>query len=223
MIISRKHKLVYIRGKKVAGNAIGKALLLELSKCEEDNIITTQTTPRQFPNVDMFSEKLAEEGKVLIDKELNGHSTYIDITTRYPETKDYTFIALERCPYERVLSGIIMDIIRLPNKYPDKQFYDYNTIREAVDIAFSSPKNYIHKWLNAPIYKNNKGEIVVVIYNSLSSILDFLNKKLNCTLKLDRLNVDYHDFKGKELELYSITEISYITEYFKEDFLLQEK
>jgi hypothetical protein len=119
MILSHKHRFVFIKGLKVAGTSAEIALsqmcgerdiITPISPADERYRLGTSGEPRNYSHPELEAEYLravAEKpiGEVRLPKSpFYNHMTLVEVLERFPEAREYRLLFVERSPYEKVIS-----------------------------------------------------------------------------------------------------------------------
>jgi hypothetical protein len=109
MIISHKHRFIFVKTRKTAGSTFEKLVLPYLG---EDDICTGSTRD--------------DTPALNIKPDTNGHLPLSEIISRYfPDGTDYNIISIERNPYDKVVSSYFWHQHIKPDQYWGMHFDTY--------------------------------------------------------------------------------------------------
>ena len=94
MIVSHKHRFVFIKTRKTGGSSIEQALS---EYCGKDDVLTPLPQEVKIPYLPRNYMKN--------DQMLDPHFSGKKILELFPETKDYTWFTVERHPYTKTISA----------------------------------------------------------------------------------------------------------------------
>ena len=164
MIISHRHKFVFIKTKKTSGSTLEHLLYRYLDK-EID--ICTGSELDDTPIMNTGGEPL------------NGHMSYKNILKSYDIRRDeYFFFTIERNPWAKCVSSFWWHKRKNPAVYKKKDFEDY-LIHESAGILPFGWKLYTNK---------NKISVDEVFqYENLEFMYSYLNYKFDFNITKDEL------------------------------------
>ena len=225
MIISHKHKFIFIKTKKTAGTSL-EIFLSNI--CGLDDIVTPFSNPeeghepRNFKGIinpfvksknASYKELKSSFKDFLSSKKFYNHISAELVRSRVPKNiwNSYFKFAVDRNPYDKTISHFSM------RKALGKC--------ESLDDYFNQ-KDFC---LNMPYYCDSGGSLMVdklLKYESLDSELqDVLNQlSINETVSLVRAKGHYrksHSLKSTQ-SFFNSDQIALINEYFKDEFALNQ-
>ena len=200
MILSKKNKFVFIKGKKVAGTSL-EALLSNI--CGPNDIITPITpideqnrlkngkrTAQNFGSRTEDYEKYIEQLKKLPKNKLSeivppkgnyyNHMPFVDVVNLFGEIPDdWTIFAVERCPYRKIISLANFQL----------GFQQYKSSGSTIISSLEKLKQQISNLIkykrfvsvkNIELYKNKDGFLMTSIlrYENLNEEVNGLMLKL---------------------------------------------
>ena len=248
MIISKSNNFVFIKGRKVAGTSVEVGLS---TLCTSDDILTPITpidellrlksTGLMAQNYGANTNKLKRYRQALIDSEqqttldwssirkprgnYSGHMSLIDMEEAFGGfNKDWTIIAITRCPYEQALS-------RIKHSASKQAVQERNTESlDAKSLLFQqAKKRFIEKALqqsirtNVDLYKDAKQDLrptFYLRYERLSLDYEILMHKLGQTHvePLPHLKKTNTTTRATPHDIFNPDEIKIINQCFAEEF-----
>ncbi len=234
MIISHKHKFIFLKTVKTAGTSIQAALA---EHCGKEDIITGK-------EVEQNIHKLSN---IPI---LHHEHVYLTFVKQWlePEIWDSYFkFAFIRNPFDLAISKYYWDYKNNPQKFnfssinqtknfqnwvKDGQLYGSLGVKETKDGNYIKYEHTFYPWLcnsfhyeeglariNPNINPYDKGIDVDFVgrYEQLNEDMDYVGKKLGLKLKLPKLNANTRDKSKKIHEYYDEETMYFIEDYFKYD------
>lgn len=201
MILSKKHKFLYIKGRKVASTSM-EVMLSAI--CGSEDIITPITPidelqrlkskGRSAQNYGADEAQLDEYLKKLLSAELaqvgemkapkgnyNNHMSYSRIKNLYGEIPDdYLVFAVDRCPYRKLISKANMKLNFQKYKKSGTQM---TTSPEDIKAQISEiiETDDLKTVKNINLYRDKSGKLMAKIlkYENLAAEIDRLMAELN--------------------------------------------
>ena len=242
MILSEKHKFIFVKGKKVAGTSV-EVLLSEV--CGPDDIITPITPiderdrllkranaaqnyglNNEVNSQYLFKLKHSSDEKLADIKIPKGvyynHMPLIEIAKLYGAIPDdWTIFAVERCPYRKIISFANHQL----------KFSEYKKSGKAMISDLKALKSYLQKVIddrsilnvkNIDMYKNNAGKVCTEIlhFERLEEDINRLMSRLNLTVypKLEHYKKGISSNNLDLLSVFSTRQIALINELFEDEF-----
>ena len=168
MILSRRWRFLFIKGRKVAGTSVEVALS---TICGPDDIITPIT-----PFDETVRTKLGARGPQNHDDRFYNHMSFRQVLAFAGPLDSYSVFCVERSPYSKVISWA-NSVLTYRHYHNDGRPMrsSLDEIRQVIDklsVEISIAKNI-------DLYRDNVGAIAAVPlrYHSLNSdLLDFLHR-----------------------------------------------
>jgi hypothetical protein len=242
MILCKKHKFIFIKGRKVAGTSL-EIFLAQI--CDKNDIITPITPIdekyrltngiRTAQNYGIFEAEnnkylsllsLSDEKTLLHikppKKKFYNHMSLREILKLYGEISEkWTIFAFERNPYHKIISLANMRL----------GFTKYKQTGKPIKNELKSIKNQIQKNIddgsvaivkNIDLYKDNKGKIIpnILPYENLEEELYELMDKLNISNfpTIGHFKKGILSSKIDPLAVFTSKQLSFINEVFDEEF-----
>jgi hypothetical protein len=242
MILSKKHKFLYIKGRKVASTSFE---VLLSSICGPEDIITPITPIDELYRIsqgfkcaqnygdNIENQEYIRSLKLLNDDEIAhlkppkgkfyNHIGYTEILEINPSLlTDIKVYAIERCPYRKILSLANMILnIKEYKKTGETMKSDAKLLRNQVSKLIENGE--IRRVKNIELYKDKQGKIVPTVLrfeNLEEDTLKFMKQLgLKAPPKIKPLKPGVSSQKFKILEMFDIGQLQVINEIFEEEFL----
>jgi len=242
VILSRKNKFLFVKGKKIAGTSVEVMLS---AVCGPDDIITPITPideRKRLLNGGMAAQNYGLDagenekylsslltcsandlGSMKIPKGIYfNHMPLTKILAVYGEVpEDYTIFAIERCPYRKIISLANMQL----------KFQEYQKSGTVMRSDFQALKSKIQELVekgtisqvrNIDSYKNQAGVVCVEIlqYEQLGSDIENLMDRLGIANypKLEHFKKGLSSNDLYLSEIFTSRQISLINEMFGDEF-----
>jgi hypothetical protein len=242
MILSKKHKFIFIKGKKVAGTSV-EVFLSEI--CGTEDIITPITPIDERERVLAGIRSAQNYG---IDKE--DHEKYINLITntsvenlvnikppkgiyynhmplvevmiKYgPISEDWVVFAIERCPYRKIISFANMQsVFSAYRRGESSMVSDLYILKRTIDEIINNGR--FCNVRNIDMYKNTKGIVCPTIlhYENLEKELRLLVSNMQTTFSpmLRHFKRGLLSNSLNLLDIYSKGQLKRINEAFEDEF-----
>ncbi len=242
MILSKKHKFVFIKGKKIAGTSV-EVLLSEV--CGPEDIITPitpidernrllkgkNTAQNYGVNQEVNSNYLSmvidstteQLGEIKVPKGIYyNHMAFREISKLFGEiTNDWIIFAIERCPYRKIISFANMRL----------NFKKYKQTGRTMVSDIKTIKNYLKKVIdnrsivnvrNIDLYKNDTGNVCAEIlrFERLEEDINSLMSRFYITdyPKLEHYKKGINSDKIDLFCFFSKRQLAIINEMFEDEF-----
>lgn len=192
MIVSHKHKLIFVKTRKTAGSTLEKLLLPYLD--HKRDVCTGSPrdgTPQLNTTID------------------NGHMAWGNIQSHFQrEWEEYTKITIERNPWDKVVSSYFWHKLIKEERFGKMSFEDYVLTCDLLPRDWSAYADRDNKVRVDKIYKY---EDMGAMYEDLNLIFGFnINQDLIANTKLKSGIRKVHDYK----ELHTPVTIDRVTALF---------
>lgn len=244
MILSKKHKFVFVKGKKVAGTSLE---VLLSSICGPEDIITPITpidelyrikNSRRFAqnygakidahNDFISSFKTLPKNEIINIKKpkstFYNHMPYCEILNLYEKIScDWIVFAVERCPYQKIISFANWQLnLEQYKKNGKPMASNFEVLKRQVYKLIENGN--LTKVKNIDLYKDDEGFVKTQIlrYERLEKDIEGLMSKLgiNKYPKLQHFKKGMHAIKIDLHDILSSDQLKEINHLFKEEFEL---
>lgn len=176
MILSHKHRFLFIKGVKVAGTSVEIALsqlcgpediITPITPADEKYRLGTAGEPRNYAGDAKVEREYLELVRSTPVEQLGGvrhpqtlfknHMTFAEVLAKVPESSDYRLIFVERSPYAKVLSLANWERSHREYKRGGRLPHSYDGIVDAVDQIISNGK--ISRVRNIDRYRDFDGKL----------------------------------------------------------------
>lgn len=242
MILSKKHKFVFIKGKKIAGTSV-EVLLSEV--CGPEDIITpitpidernrllkgkntaqnygvNQEVNRNYLSM-LINNTTEQLGEIKVPKGIYyNHMAFSEISKLFGEIpNDWKIFAVERCPYRKIISFANMRL----------NFKKYKQTGRTMVSDLKTIKRYLQKVIdnrsivnvrNIDLYKNNAGNVCAEIlrFERLEEDINTLMSRFNITdyPKLEHYKKGLNSDNIDLFCIFSKRQLAIINEMFEDEF-----